>query len=206
MKIAFHSLLVLSLAALLHGCGDEKSKTINTPDGKATVTTDANGERTALTVDTPEGKVTYKTDKGKVVMEGPQGKAAMETDASGVTKMSSTDKDGKETKTEMSGNADLAAFEGMLYPGAKAEEGGSFNMKTGDMSTATTSFWSDDAPDKVVEHYKKLFPKAMSTTIESMTSIAGKKADGSDFSIAIAPGEGNGKTKLTLMVIKTTKK
>jgi len=203
MKIAFHSLLVLSLAALLHGCGDDSSsQTIKTPDGTVTTTADEKGEVTKMTMDTAQGKVDAKFDKTGYTVESAEGKFAVKTDESGVTKMTSTDKDGKQQTVEMSGKADLAAFEGLLYPGAKAEEGASFNQKTADMSMANTSFWSDDAPEKLVEHYKKLFPKAMSTTIGSMTSIAGKKADGSDFTIAIAPGEGNGKTRMTLMVIK----
>jgi hypothetical protein len=205
MKTAFHLVLVAAVAAVLHGCGDDQSSktlTIDTPEGKKDVKVDVSADKDTVQFKTEDGDVKVKGGGGKIEIEDARGKASMETDASGVTKFKSTDKDGKETTSEFSGKTDVAAFEGMLYPGATAEEGASFSSKAAGMSTSSASFWSDDAPEKLAEHYKKTFPKATSMTMGTVTSITGKKADGSDFSISVAPGEGNGKTRLTLMVIK----
>jgi hypothetical protein len=107
----------------------------------------------------------------------------------------------QKTPLEKAGTVNAAAFEGLLYPGAQAE-GGASGEATGDANTSTASFWSADPAEKLVEHYKKLFPSATATSYGAMTTLAGKTAAGAAFSISIAAGEGTDKTRLTILVVR----
>lgn len=60
--VVVRALLLLCSAALLTaGCGSEESKTVVTPEGKATVTTKTEGEKSVVKVETKEGTLTVKS-------------------------------------------------------------------------------------------------------------------------------------------------
>jgi hypothetical protein len=179
------ALLVGIVAATMSGCGDDD-------DAKT------------MTLDTPEGKVKVQAvdgqDAGKVTFEGPEGKV-VQSGANDGMKIVSTDKDGK-TFEQTYGKANLKAFEGITYPGAEAVDGAGATIAMGGSTTTTASFTSADSVEKVIEHYKKLFPKATSFTAGPMTNMSLVGADGASFSIVIMAGEGTEKTQLTLTAIK----
>jgi hypothetical protein len=53
--------ILYSAACLTSGCSSEESKTVVTPEGKATVTTKTEGEKSVVKVETKEGTLTVKS-------------------------------------------------------------------------------------------------------------------------------------------------
>jgi hypothetical protein len=186
MKPCSLALALVVALGVQAGCSKRDSgkvMTLEVPDGKLKVQTDESGSGT--------GKMTIDTADGKAVVEGDKGGM----------RVTSTGKDGKPQTSEMTGKVDLAAFEGMVYPGAEPEADGGFaSMKSGAVSTVTGTFATADSPEKLVEHYKKLLPDATFMTSGTMTSISGKNAKGANVSISIVGPEGPGKTKVTVAV------
>ena len=183
MKLSSIALVVAALIGGLAGCGKQESKVVmfDTPKEK-------------LTVDAPESDV-----KQKMTIDGPDGKVTIEADGTGVKV---TDTDRWKKSEEGTNKFDLAAFEGMIYPGATPEnEGGMSSMKSGEVSTVTGTFVTPDGPEKLVEHYKKLILDPTVMSQGTMATISGKNDKGAFVSISIVGPEGPGKTKVTVAVV-----
>ena len=165
----------------------------------------AKKEPKVMTLDTPQAKVTVDVSEGdaknKITIDGPDGKMTIE---GGDTALKVTGGEGKKTEMKTTNKVDLAAFEGMVYPGATPDdEAGMSSVKSGDVSTVTGTFVTPDGPEKLVEHYKKLMPDATVMSQGSMATISGKNEKGAHVSISIVGPEGPGKTKVTVAVVRS---
>jgi hypothetical protein len=183
MKLTSIALVLGALMGGLAGCGKKETK--------------------VMTLDTPQAKVTVDVNEGdaknKIAIDGPDGKMTIE---SGDTALKVTGGDGKKTEMKTTNKVELAAFEGMVYPGATPEdEAGMSSMKIGEVSTVTGTFVTPDGPEKLVEHYKNLIPDAIVSSQGSMATISGKNEKGAHVSISIVGPEGPGKTKVTVAVV-----
>jgi hypothetical protein len=191
MKLLGTWMIAAIVLAGMLGCGkggnDGKTMTFDTPEGKVRMNVDQSGGPGAA------GKVTYDTPQGKVTYEG-DGKTM---------KAAVTDKDGKVQNVEISSKVDLAAFEGLVYPGAVPENETSLSSyKTNEQSTVTGSFVTSDSPEKILEHYKKALPEAATSSFGAVSTVSAKTPKGADLSVMIVKGEGTEKTKLTIGVIR----
>ena len=181
MKLSSIALVVAALIGGLAGCGKQESKVVmfDTPQGKVTVDARESDAKQKMTIDGPDGKMTIEGGDSRGPGDGQDGK-----------------------KAEITNKVDLAAFEGMVYPGATPDdEAGMSSMKSGDVSTVTGTFVTPDGPEKLVEHYKKLIPDATVMSQGSMATISGKNDKGAFVSISIVGPEGPGKTKVTVAVV-----
>ncbi len=181
MKLSSIALVLAALIGGLAGCGKQESKVVmfDTPQGKVTVDARESDAKQKMTIDGPDGKMTIEGGDTGVKVTGADGK-----------------------NVEMTNKVDLAAFEGMVYPGATPDdEAGMSSMKSGDVSTVTGTFVTPDGPEKLVEHYKKLMPDATVMSQGTMATISGTNEKGAHVSISIVGPEGPGKTKVTVAVV-----
>lgn len=176
---------VIGLAAIvgLLGCAKKDDFVVETPDGKATVSTNADG---------------------KTVIEGEKGKLEIDQDGNGVS-MTSTDEKGDKTTVSSSSDFDESKLGVPLYPGAKLKDGaGSKSSVTGPMGTMMTVVMeTSDSPEKVVEFYKGELrdPKPFSGPEAGM--VTGTSPSGDDVTAAASLIE---ETKATLVTLSVTTK
>jgi hypothetical protein len=181
MKLSSIALVVGALIGSLAGCSKQDSKVmvLDTPKGKVTVDARESDAKNEITIDGPDGKMTIEGKDTGVKVTGADRK-----------------------EVEMTNKVDLAAFEGMVYPGATPDdEAAMSSMKSGDVSTVTGTFVTPDGPEKLVEHYKKLMPDATVMSQGSMATISGTNEKGAHVSISIVGPEGPGKTRVTVAVV-----
>jgi hypothetical protein len=163
---------------------------------------DASGGK-SVTYDTPQGKVTVSGQDGrKMAIDTPDGRVTYEVDENGGMKTVHTAKDGTVQTTELASKVDLAAFEGLVYPGAVAQSDGFVSAKGAGFDTKSGQFVSADGVDKVTEHYKKALPDASVTSAGGITMVVGKTKAGGQYSIMISPLEDSGKSNILISTQK----
>lgn len=155
--------LALAVAFALAGCGKSDTVSVQTPDGKATVSTDASGKT--------EGHY-----------EGESGSLHTETDASGNTSAEFTDKEGNKSTMNMGTSVDPADIGIELYPGSTRTESQTSDTKveTGPVIAYTVMRSTPDDPGKVVDFYKKLIKSPNSFSSGDTATIGGKTVAGDD--------------------------
>jgi hypothetical protein len=97
-------------------------------------------------------KVAEKAIESSLSKDGTQAKVNL---SEGGMKVTTTDATGKSTQMEM-GNAKISEAELGLpfYPGAKATEGSSMRIVSGNNTSMQVGLHSDDTPDKVAAFYR----------------------------------------------------
>lgn len=120
-----------------------------------------------------EEKAAEKMIESSLSKDGTQAKVNV---SEGGMKITTTDAAGKTTNMEM-GNAQVSEADvGVpFYPGAKATEGGSMRMVSGESRTMQVALHSDDAPDKVAAFYREKL-KALSDGKQMMDMSSGDGA------------------------------
>jgi hypothetical protein len=189
MRIRIIAAAVLVLVFAAAGCSrqDAKSFTIDTPRGKVNMSVEA------PTQDGP-GSFTYKTKDATVSYEADRR----------TMHASVMDKDGKVQTLDMSNKVEMAAFDGCLPSGATVQPGTQslMTMKRGEEATTTGSFTTADAPQSVLDWYKKAFPEAETSTFGMISSVKAKRADGVAVEVMVVGSPNGEKTRLTVNLTK----
>lgn len=155
---------------------------MNTPDGPATVSKEADG---STTVESPEGKLSVDGDGDKFKMEG-------------------TDSEGRSYSIEGGRDFDVAELGIPMYPGSTVANGAEAKSSvTGPMGTMMTVLLdSSDSPEKVIEFYKNELkdPKPFSGPEAGL--VTGKSADGADVAVTASKDQKSASTRITVSVTK----